>query len=88
MEFTSLLSYENWEEIFVEDDANLSSNKFLNIYLRIFYSCFIKKQKNSNTTLKPSLTKGIKTSCTRKRKLCLRARDSNETEYKLYYKRY
>jgi hypothetical protein len=43
VKFTSLLSYENWEEIFAEDDANLSFNKFLNIYLRIFYSCFIKK---------------------------------------------
>jgi hypothetical protein len=49
MEVTSLLSYENLEEIFMKDDANLSFNKFLNIYLRIFYSCFIKKQKNSNT---------------------------------------
>ena len=46
-EFKLLLSYENWEEIFMEDDANISFNKFLNIYLRIFYSCFIKKQKKS-----------------------------------------
>jgi len=88
MEFTSLLSYENWEEIFVEDDANLSFNTFLNVYLRILYSCFIKKRKNSNTTSKPWLTKGIKTSCNRKRELYLKVRDSNETEYNLWYKSY
>jgi len=59
MEFQILLSYENWEEIFMEDDANISFNKFLNTYLRIFRSCFIKKRKNSNTVSKPWLTKGI-----------------------------
>jgi hypothetical protein len=46
LEFQLLLSYENWEEIFMEDDANIALNKFLNTYLRIFHSCFIKKHKN------------------------------------------
>jgi len=46
LEFQLLLSHENWEEMFMEDDAN---NKFLNIYLRIFHSAFIKKCKNSNS---------------------------------------
>ena len=41
LEFQLLLSRENWEEIFMEDDAKTSFNKFLNIYLRIFHSCFI-----------------------------------------------
>jgi hypothetical protein len=45
LEFQLLLSNENWEEIFMEDDDNISFNKFLNIYLRIFHSCFIKKRK-------------------------------------------
>ena len=45
LEFQLLLSHENWEEIFMEGDANISFNKFLNIYLRIFHSCFIKKRK-------------------------------------------
>jgi len=63
LEFQLLLSHENWEEIFMADDANISFNKFLNTYLRIFHSCFIKKRKNSNTISKPWLTKGIKTSC-------------------------
>ena len=31
LEFQLLLSHENWEEIFMEDDANISFNKFFNI---------------------------------------------------------
>jgi hypothetical protein len=49
LEFQLLLSHENWEDIFMEDNANISFNKFLNIYLRIFQSCFIKKRKNPNS---------------------------------------
>ena len=30
-EFQLLLSHENWEEIFMDDDANIFFNKFLNI---------------------------------------------------------
>jgi len=81
--FNLLLSYENWEEVFMEDDANISFNKFLNIYLRIFQACFTKKCINPKIVLKPWLTKGIKISCKRKRKLYLRTRDSNEKKYKI-----
>jgi len=63
LEFQLLLSHENWEEIFMKEDANISFNKFLNIYLRVLHSCFIKKRKNFNTISKPWITKGIKTSC-------------------------
>ena len=45
-----------------------------------------KKQKNSNIIYKPWLTKGIKTSCNRKRELYLMARDNKEIKLKLYYK--
>jgi len=88
LEFQLLLSHKNWEEIFVEDDANTSFNKFLTIYLRIFHSCSIKKRTNFNTISKPWITKGIKTSCNRKRELHLKVRDNNEMEHKLYYKNY
>ena len=37
LEFQLQLSHENWEEIFMEDEANRSFNKFLNIYLRVFH---------------------------------------------------
>jgi len=70
----------------MEADANTSFNKFLNIYLRIFHSCFIKKHTNLNTISKPWITKGIKTSCNQKRELYLKAWGNNEMEYKLYYK--
>ena len=58
LEFHLLLSHENWEEIFM-DDTNTSFNKLLNIYLRIFHSCFIKKRKNFNTISKPWKTKPL-----------------------------
>jgi len=83
LEFHLLLSHENWEDIFMEDDANISFNKFLNIYLRILHSCFTKKHKNSNTISKPWITKGIKTSFNQKREIYLKAWDSNELEHKL-----
>ena len=87
------LSYENWEEIFMEDDASTSFNKFQNIILRLFYSCFIKNQIKTNSNSRPWITKGIKTSCTRKRELYLMMRDNTNTnntemEHKMYYKRY
>jgi len=72
----------------MEDNANISFSKFLNTYLRIFHSCFVKKRKNSNTISKPWLTKGIETSCIQKRELYLKARDNNDIERKLYYKHY
>jgi len=72
----------------MQDDTNTSFNKFLNIYLRIFHSCFIKKRTNVNTISKPWITKGIKTSCNRKRELYLKVRDNNDMEHKLYYKHY
>ena len=70
----------------MEDDANTSFNKFLNIYLRIFQACFTKKYTNPKTTLKPWLTKRIKMSCNRKRELYLMIRDSNIKKHKQYCK--
>ena len=83
MQITVLLKLVN-----MEDDANTSFNKFLNICLRIFHACFIKKHIKFNTNSNPWITKGIKTSCNRKRELYLKARDNNEMEHKLYYKHY
>ena len=47
LEFHLLLSHENWEDIFMVEDANISFNKFLNVYLRILHSCFIMDVKTS-----------------------------------------
>jgi len=72
----------------MEDYVNTTSNKFLNIYLRIFHACFVKKHIKFNTISKPWITKGLKTSCNRERDLYLKVRDNNEMEHKLYYKHY
>jgi len=88
LEFQLLLSHENWEDIFMEDDANTSFNRFVNIYLRMFHCCFIKKHINCQAISKPWLTKRIQTCSNGKRELYLKVRDDNETEHKLYYKQY
>jgi len=88
LEFQLLLNHENWKDIFMQDDANTSFNKFLNIYLRMFHCCFIKKHTNCKAISKPWLTKGIQISCNRKREMYLKMRDNNEMKHKLYYKQY
>jgi hypothetical protein len=48
LKFKKLLSYENWEDVFVDKDVNTLFNNFLNTYLRIFYACFpIRKETNT-----------------------------------------
>ena len=88
LEFQSLLSQENWEEVFMNDDANISFNKFHNTYIRIFHSCFVKKHKNLSTISKPWITRGIEISCDQKRELYLRTRDTKEIKCKVHYKQY
>ena len=66
-EFTNLLSYENWEDVFqnTNDDANIIFNNFLNMYLRIFHASFpIKKKRkpiNRNPGLLPELESPVLT---------------------------
>jgi len=76
------------KKFFMEDYVNTTSNKFLNIYLRIYNACFVKKHIKFHTISKPWITKGLKTSCNRERILYLKVRDNNEMEHKLYYKHY
>jgi len=38
--FKDLLSYENWEDVFLENNVNIIFNNFLNTYPRIFNTCF------------------------------------------------
>jgi hypothetical protein len=52
-EFQLKLSYENWDEIFVENDVNTLFNNFHNTYLSIFNSCFTKKKSKLQTKLEP-----------------------------------
>jgi hypothetical protein len=46
--FTFLLSFENWEDVFLEENVSIIFNNFLNTYLRIFCASFpITKSQNS-----------------------------------------
>jgi hypothetical protein len=64
--FTDLLSYENWEDVFTDNNVNSLFNNFLNMYLKIFYACFPIRKKNEQKVIKPWLTTGIRTSCEKK----------------------
>ena len=46
-EFQLLLSWERWENIFGNNDVNTIFNNFLNTYLRIYDSSFLKKENKS-----------------------------------------
>jgi hypothetical protein len=87
--FQLQLSYENWDEIFVDKKVNIIFNSFLNTYLRIFNASFLTinkhiKSKNDITWV----TQGIKTSCKPKRELYLMMKKSVNTSMKTYYDKY
>jgi hypothetical protein len=82
------LSYEQWDNVFGNNNVNELFDNFLNTYLRCYYSSF-----NKITTKNPHdynhwITIGIKTFCKRKRELFLLCRHGNDTNLKTYYKRY
>jgi hypothetical protein len=85
--FTSLLRYENWEDVFLETKVNIIFNNFLNTFLRIFYSSFPVYKSQHSHKQKPWLTTGIRISCANKRKLYLTHRNSNYPNFKEYYKK-
>ena len=87
-DLTTKLSYESWDEVLSYNDVNMSFNKFLNIYLTIFYSSFPTKAVYNSSFSKAWLTQGIKISCTNKRKLYLISRHSQDQNMKIYYRRY
>jgi hypothetical protein len=86
--FIDLLSYENWDEIFLDDDVNITFNKFLNIYLRIFNASFPIIKKGESTKCSRWLTNGIRISCITKRNLYATYRNSRDPNFKTYYKKY
>jgi hypothetical protein len=66
-EFQFLLSWEQWEDIIVNDNVNSMFNNFLNTYLRCFYASFPKRTKRFNNNQCNWITNGIKISCKKKR---------------------
>ena len=86
--FVLRLSYENWENVFLEENVNVIFNNFLNTYLKIFYASFPIVKLKKSCKPKPWITKGIKVSCVKKRKLYLTYRNSNNPNHKEHYKKY
>ena len=43
-EFQSLLSWEQWDNVFGVNNVNIMFNNFLNTYLRCYYASFVKKK--------------------------------------------
>jgi len=86
--FIDRVSYENWEEVFLEDNVNTISNNFLNIYLRIFNASFPVVKSKESTKSNRWLTTGIRISCTTKRNLYATYRNSMDPNYKAHYKKY
>jgi len=87
-DFNIKLSYESWEDVFSYNDVNMSFNKFLNIYLTIFYSSFPTRAVYNSSISKAWLTQGIRISCKNKRKLYIISRQSLERNKKIHYRRY
>jgi hypothetical protein len=86
--FAYLLSCEKWEDVFLESNVNTTFNNFLNTFLKIFYSSFPVDKLHHSHKQKPWLTTGIKISCENKRKLYFTYRNSNDPNFKEYYKKY
>jgi len=61
---------------------------FLNTYLRIFYSSFIKKKIAFNHKYNPLITTGISILCNEKKELCLKYSVSSISDLKFYCKQY
>jgi len=82
------LSYESWDEIFTEDNAESVFNSFLNTYLRIFNHSFLLKKLCHSHYKKAWITTGIKISIQHKRDLYLLCGSTKDPKLKNYYKTY
>jgi hypothetical protein len=86
--FTEDLSYENWEEIFQDEDVNKTFNKFLDTYLKICIASFPIVIRKEVTKSNPWITSGIRISCNNKRNLYVKYRSSRDPTHKAQYKKY
>jgi hypothetical protein len=65
LEFQMLLSREQWDNIFGNNNVNNMFNNFHNTYLRCFNACFPEKEIKYNNNNNMWITKGIRISCSR-----------------------
>ena len=63
-------------------------NLFLGVYLRLFYTSFPSRRKSERSNNNSWITPGIRISCKRKRSLYLLTKNSNDDNFKNYYKQY
>jgi hypothetical protein len=82
------LSYEQWDNVFGNNNVNKISNNFRNTYFRCYYSSFNKITTKNLYNYNHWITTGIRTSCKIKRELFLLCRHNNDANLKTYYKRY
>jgi hypothetical protein len=93
-EFINTLSNESWDMVFNnnnnDEDVDETFNSFLNNYIRIFNSSFPLHTRltKKNLTKNKWITKGIKISCSTKRKLYLFCRLHPNEETKRHYQLY
>jgi hypothetical protein len=87
-EFLIQLSYETWDNVFVDQDIDIIFNSFLNTYLKIFNCTFPKKLVMNNTKHNPWMTRGIRISCHTKRELYLSMKTNSNPNLKSYFKTY
>jgi hypothetical protein len=86
--FLNYLSYENWRDVFMENDVYSTYNNFLNIFLRGFnYSFPIYRKHIDSYIQKKWITNGILVSCKRKKELYILNKYTHN-QIKKYYKRY
>jgi hypothetical protein len=86
--FIILLSYENWNEVFLDEDVNLIFNNFMNIYLRIYNASFPIIKRNEQIKTSHWVMTGIKISCTTKRNLYISNKRTKDPSHKARYKKY
>ena len=86
--FLNYLSYENWRDVFMENDTNSMYNNFLNTFLRGFNYSFPTFRKHIDSHIQNKwITKGILVSCRRKKELYILNKYTHNQQIKTYYKK-
>ena len=88
LNFITSLSYENWDEVFLEVEVNLIFNNFMITYLRIFNGSFPIIIRKEHIKPSPWITSGIKISCATKRHLYVSNKFHKNPSQKAHYKNY
>jgi hypothetical protein len=86
--FNFHLSYENWENVFRNNDVDTIFNNFLNTYLKIFYHCCPLKKLHQTKHNNEWIMTGTKISSLDKRDLHLLSITSNDPKIISHYKKY